>query len=252
MDNTSKTGLATSAIFHGALLFIPGFGFSIGEKETFFLHEVTLVPMQTLATKSGSGMSGLSRPGPDEAAKARVALRRELEAQQKKLEAKMNAIQRGARKDIREGSESRAELTEGLKTESGADPLEVSRDAKPGSPGDIPSSDKPAVSGQGTEKGGASLSGGIRARGLRASVTPPYPAWAREQGLEGEVLLEITVLESGLVEPSAIRLVQTSGFRDMDLAVIQALSDWEFEPVPEGTGPQTGRIRFRFRLVGKK
>ena len=56
---------------------------------------------------------------------------------------------------------------------------------------------------------------------------PIYPAVARLRGLEGTVLFEVLVLESGRV--GELRMVESSGYRSLDRAARKAIKGWVFK-----------------------
>jgi protein TonB len=69
----------------------------------------------------------------------------------------------------------------------------------------------------------------------RYRETPlPYPSGAREQHLQGTVLLAVEVRSDGRV--GEVRLTQTSGARVLDQAALEAVRRWTF--VPARRGPQ--------------
>lgn len=66
----------------------------------------------------------------------------------------------------------------------------------------------------------------------RETTLPPYPAAAREQGVEGVVLLEVRVLASGLV--GEVRLKASSGSPILDEAAVKAVKGWTFVAARRG------------------
>jgi len=57
--------------------------------------------------------------------------------------------------------------------------------------------------------------------------TPPqYPVSAKRMGIEGEVILLVTVQENGL--PAEINIHQSSGFDVLDQSAILAVKKWQF------------------------
>lgn len=61
---------------------------------------------------------------------------------------------------------------------------------------------------------------------------PPYPAAARQRGIEGVVLLEVKVLVDG--RAGEVRLKASSGSPVLDEAGLRAVSGWTFGPVRRG------------------
>jgi len=82
------------------------------------------------------------------------------------------------------------------------------------------------------------LDGAPRAR---VQARPNYPIEARRSGLAGEVLVEFTVDETGVVlDPRAIR----SSDRVFEEAAVRAVARWRFEPGLRGGRP----VRFRMAV----
>jgi len=64
---------------------------------------------------------------------------------------------------------------------------------------------------------------------------PTYPAAAREQGLEGLVVLNVEVLKSGRV--GEVHVAVSSGARALDQAALEAVKRWTFAPARQGGRP---------------
>jgi periplasmic protein TonB len=104
----------------------------------------------------------------------------------------------------------------------------------------------PGRAGLGT--GGAGASGGTRVAGLPPGaglggdsvarplggyqVKPRYPESARRQGFEGTTLLKIYVSDTGKVEDVLVE--RSAGHQDLDLAAMEAVKQWRFEPARRG------------------
>lgn len=101
----------------------------------------------------------------------------------------------------------------------------------------------------GSPTGDATIEGQLAARGIRRRVFPVYPEWAKQQGIEGVVKYQVTVLPNGMMR-SDIQVDQTSGYREMDKIVFDALVQWEFEPLPPSVAQvdQSGVITFVFNF----
>lgn len=72
-----------------------------------------------------------------------------------------------------------------------------------------------------------------------------YPPEAAKRGIQGVTLIKFTITKNG--QPIDIQIVETSGYNDLDEAVIQALKDAEpYPPLPDDWGkdqlPITGRF----------
>jgi protein TonB len=82
--------------------------------------------------------------------------------------------------------------------------------------------------------GGEALSGLARPLG-GYQVKPRYPEAARRAGVQGITTLRVHVLENGRV--GAVIIEQSAGFRDLDLAAVDAVKKWLFEPARQGKNP---------------
>ena len=77
---------------------------------------------------------------------------------------------------------------------------------------------------------------------------PQYPPSARRRGIEGEVLVEISIGEDGSC--AGARIVESSGSDALDDASLAAVRTWTFRPAIRGGRPvpSTERVRFVFKL----
>ena len=87
---------------------------------------------------------------------------------------------------------------------------------------------------QGDGSGGDALSGTARPLG-GYQVKPRYPESARRAGAQGVTTLRVRVLENGRV--GEVIVDQSAGFRDLDVAAIDAVKKWLFEPARQGKSP---------------
>jgi TonB family protein len=81
---------------------------------------------------------------------------------------------------------------------------------------------------------GEALSGLARPLG-GYQVKPRYPESARRAGAQGVTMLRVQVLENGRV--GRVLVEQSSGFRDLDLAAMEAVKKWLFQPARRGKDP---------------
>jgi periplasmic protein TonB len=91
--------------------------------------------------------------------------------------------------------------------------------------------------GDGTGGGmgsGEALSGTARPLG-GYQVKPRYPESARRAGVQGITTLRVRVLENGRV--GEVIVDQSAGFRDLDMAAMDAVKKWLFEPARRGKEP---------------
>jgi TonB family protein len=91
--------------------------------------------------------------------------------------------------------------------------------------------------GDGTGGGtgsGEALSGLARPLG-GYQTKPRYPESARRAGAQGITTLRVRVLENGRV--GEVLVEQSAGFRDLDMAAMEAVKKWLFEPAKRGKDP---------------
>lgn len=88
------------------------------------------------------------------------------------------------------------------------------------------------VAGIPSGAGGAGAGSGL-ARPLGGyQVKPRYPETARRQGVEGTTVLKVSVSDKGLVDEVLVE--RSAGYRDLDLAALEAVRQWRFEPAKQG------------------
>jgi len=66
-------------------------------------------------------------------------------------------------------------------------------------------------------------------------VRPPYPAAARQRGIQGMTLLRVHVETDGRVGDVAVQ--QSAGHAELDRAASDAVRQWRFEPAHNDAGP---------------
>jgi len=95
-----------------------------------------------------------------------------------------------------------------------------------------------------------SIGGEVKDRKIVRKVLPEYPARARRKGISGTVVVRFLVLPSGEVKGSSIFVESSSGYPELDDAVIDALKRWRFEPLPKAMGDKTqwGMLVVKFVL----
>lgn len=94
-----------------------------------------------------------------------------------------------------------------------------------------------------------SLAGPIAGREILRKNLPQYPSWCQSRGISGMVKIRIWVNPGGQVREGALVEV-SSGYPDLDQAVINAVRSWLFAPLPVTVQQeaQWGIITFRFVL----
>lgn len=102
----------------------------------------------------------------------------------------------------------------------------------------------------GAPDGNTNIEGELAARTIQRQVNPIYPDWAKKQGIEATVKFRMVVLPNGLLKEDELQLDQTSGYRELDRVVYDALVQWEFAPLPSEIPQvnQSGVISFSFSL----
>lgn len=91
--------------------------------------------------------------------------------------------------------------------------------------------------------------GPLAKRKVLSHSVPSYPQWAKDKGVEAEVVIRFFVSADGRVRDNLF-LERTSGYKDLDQQSMKALKSWIFAPLPKGDlqADQWGIITFRFRL----
>ncbi len=85
----------------------------------------------------------------------------------------------------------------------------------------------------------------------RSTPLPAYPSRAREQGVEGVVVLNVEVLSSGRV--GIVVVAVSSGAPMLDQAAAEAVRRWTFEPARDGARAVDSLVEVpvKFSLKGK-
>ena len=79
------------------------------------------------------------------------------------------------------------------------------------------------------------------------TIKPKYPSGARARREEGNVVLELEVLESGRVGEAAVAV--SSGYPELDAAALKSASRARFKPAQSGGKPVAARARITVRFV---
>ncbi len=81
------------------------------------------------------------------------------------------------------------------------------------------------------------------------SPKPEYPIIAKKRGYEGEVVIDVYVLENGSV--GKLKLLKASGFKVLDESAITAVKKWEFIPAKnKGVSVSTWvKVPISFKLI---
>jgi TonB family protein len=81
-----------------------------------------------------------------------------------------------------------------------------------------------------------------KGREVVSAVTPKIPAWVAKQGLTLLVSVSFTLRADGVV--SAVIVDKSSGYADVDSAVVDAIRRWRFTAAT-GTASIKGEIPFK-------
>ncbi len=135
--------------------------------------------------------------------------------------------------------------TPGISLEPVGPGPEIQASPKP-APAPPPSNilEKPAT---GNRKPAMEITGQIANRKILRRVRPTYPQRALREGREGVVQVKFFVSPEGRVRPNIV-VVRSSGWPDLDEAVIRALRKWQFAPIPTRED-QWGILTVVFRLL---
>lgn len=78
---------------------------------------------------------------------------------------------------------------------------------------------------------------------------PIYPLAAKRRGMQGQVLLEVTVNTLGIA--SKVIVKQSSGFKILDNAAVKAVASWKFVPAMSNSIPMESivEVPIRFELA---
>ncbi len=81
-----------------------------------------------------------------------------------------------------------------------------------------------------------------------ANTATYYPASSQNAGEEGSVVLSVNVDARGL--PSRIKVAQSSGYADLDVAAIETALNWHYLPATHDGDPHPDQIavRVEYRL----
>jgi TonB family protein len=82
---------------------------------------------------------------------------------------------------------------------------------------------------------------GVQNPAYQSRQVPIYPGFDAIYGIEGSTTLLILVGASG--QPKDIKVQQTSGYRDMDMAALNAAIHWRFTPELKNGVPVDGYVR---------
>jgi TonB family protein len=105
----------------------------------------------------------------------------------------------------------------------------------------------PGASGAGqgdTSREGISIAFADPARGREPSYTPlpVIPKWVSEAGLRLSLEISFVLTPQGVLH--SVQKVKSSGYSDVDSAVLDAVRRWKFRPAPAGAGTVQGIVSY--------
>jgi TonB family protein len=97
---------------------------------------------------------------------------------------------------------------------------------------------------------GVEIGGPVGDRRILRKHLPEYPQWAEEKGISAIVKIFFTVRADGSIRKT-VRVVNSSGYTELDQLAKEALLDWKFSPTEarSSTEEAWGVITFRFTLA---
>ncbi len=94
---------------------------------------------------------------------------------------------------------------------------------------------------------GMEISGPLADRKILKAAAPKYPVWAKNQGVEADVVVRFYVSADGQVLDRMI-IERTSGYRRLDELCKKTLKKMLFAPLESGDQVEWGFITFHFKL----
>jgi TonB family protein len=157
-----------------------------------------------------------------------------------------NLKSKGRRTLLDYGSGSGGASLSGRTRQTVADGPEVNAivKAKPAEQREVVAEATPSLGGSGVSM---SISGEISNRRILKSIPPKYSAIAKSKGWEGVVAVHFTVKPDGRVK-SNMFFEQTSAHTELNKAAMDAIKQFQFEPLQGSRQEQWGVITIMFRL----
>lgn len=250
MDKSFSRSFLESGLLHAALLLLLYFLYhSFITVQTPLLMDLTLIGQSSLGNGQGAA-SAQTGQVPQQINKTDIS--NQLQAPQKDIlnPAVDNAIRpEVAMKKVKNKIKTHAPSEASLEKLNNAAPIGMENQKADDS--QIKTTEGVGHQGiAGAPDGNAQIEGQLAGRTIVRQVNPIYPDWAQKQAVEATVKYQITVLPSGLLKEDEIQLVQTSGYRELDGVVYDALVQWEFTALaPDITqADQSGVVTFSFSL----
>ncbi len=252
MDKQFRNSLFYSTLFHGLLLLVlfllyrsflvantplmmqltligqMSKGYGLGSPEAKSGEAPNVLPPAATNGEFGSTSQTRSNPPLPNAEKPEVAVKRPLSPKRNSGSAPSEKYLESLNNEAPIGLEEQKNPNDQIKTSTGVGPSGVA----------------------GSPEGSPTIEGELAARAIKHQVDPVYPDWAKKQGIEAVVKFRLTVLPNGLLREDDLQLDQTSGYRELDRAVYDALVQWQFQPLDPSVPQvdQSGVITFSFSL----
>ncbi|RKF21460.1 energy transducer TonB [Alginatibacterium sediminis] len=80
----------------------------------------------------------------------------------------------------------------------------------------------------------------------RPPQAPDYPRKARKRGQEGVVTIEVSLSRAG--HQQQIKIIASSGYKDLDAAALKAVRNWQFKPMQNQGKAVASRVRIPVRF----
>ncbi|MHB9129843.1 MAG: energy transducer TonB [Armatimonadota bacterium] len=98
--------------------------------------------------------------------------------------------------------------------------------------------------------GGYGEGGPSEGAGAEGNAHPTYPKIALEEGMEGTVIVSVSVSATGSID--SVSVSQHSRYDDLDRAAMRFARSWRFTPATKGSKTTTGSVRLRFTFADGK
>lgn len=252
MNNQFSRALFYSTLFHGLLLLLlflvyqsflvvhtplmmdltligeMSKGFGLGGPEAKNGETPNQVPLAAINGESGNTSQNLSNPPVPNVQRPEVAMKKPLNPKSHSGKTSPEQYLQSLNHEAPIGLENKKDVAADIKTTAGLGHIGVA----------------------GSPEGNPTIEGELAARAIKRQVNPIYPDWAKKQGIEATVKFRLTVLPNGLLKEDDLELEQTSGYRELDRVVYDALIQWEFQPLDPNITQvnQSGEITFAFSL----
>ncbi len=203
-------------------------GYGLGSPAAKSGEAPSQLPVASSSGEFNSPNKAMANPPLDNSERPEVAVKKPLKPQKHSGSANSESYLENLTREAPIGLENKKDVNADIKTTAGLGHMGVA----------------------GTPDGSPNIEGELAARAIKRQVNPIYPEWAKKQGIEAVVKFHLTVLPNGLLKEDDLQLEQTSGYRELDRVVYDAMIQWEFQPLDSSVAQvdQSGVITFAFSL----